>query len=77
MPCCCPATLIAATVGAPAAAHAALNAVHQLSGSCSLTGATTAGCDADDEAITSPDARSRISIFVDCVDESTPAMRGM
>ena len=77
MPCCCPATEIASTRGAPASAHAASNAVHQASGSCSLRGGEVCGWRALPLATSAPVSASLTSTFVDCVDESMPATRAM
>ena len=54
MPCCWPATLIAATAGSPACRHADSNAAHHAAGSCSDRGGCVGGCGADPRPTTRP-----------------------
>ena len=77
IPCCCPATEIAATSGAPAAATAWASPSHHASGSCSLHGGCATGCGARPEATNAPESASRTSTFVAWVELSTPMTRGI
>ena len=75
IPCCCPPTLIAATVGDPAWSHADSNAAHHDAGSCSERGGWVGGWGDEPRPTTSPLSTSRTSTLVALVDESTPATR--
>ena len=70
IPCCWPPIAMAATSDSPpACAIASLRALHHFSGSTSVP----SGCAARPSRISSPVSALRITIFTDCVDESTPA----
>jgi hypothetical protein len=56
-----------------AARNARVNAAHQVSGSCSLTGGFVGGCGADPRPRNAPVSASLSSIVHDWVDESIPA----
>ena len=73
-PCCWPPTLSARTSSSPPdAATASFNASHQARGSTSVP----SGCGARPSRTTSPDTGSHTTTLHDCVDESTPATKGL
>src|SRR5438128_1478891 len=71
-PCCWAAIAIATTAGVPAWRRASTSASRHFSGSCSLWGGDVSGWEARPNPMSSPVSASRISTFVDWVDESTP-----
>ena len=81
IPCCCAATDIARTsesfASRPAARIACPSAFHHAVGSCSLRGGLVGGCDPAPNPKRRPLSASRISTFVDWVEESTPSTSGM